>query len=148
LLSLQKRTEPRWVNGQVFLAALEGKPRAEVEIMYLKDDPDVLQVAMQLSHVLQEAKWTVKFLAPLPPGNGDEPAASAFGGAPDGITVVEHWSPENFKAFATGHPNKCAPCAALEDAIERAVGVGVTVRTGPRNNPPEGTLRIVVAPKR
>ncbi|HEV7486535.1 MAG TPA: hypothetical protein VGQ65_12730 [Thermoanaerobaculia bacterium] len=148
LLFLQKRTARRSVNGQIFLAALDAKPKAEVEIMYLKDDPDSWQIAMQLGGLLHQAGWKVKFPTPLPLGEGDEASTYAFGGVPDGVTVVRHWNQEEFDKLRIGQDDEPASAVALRDAISRAMEIGATatMRPGP-HNPPEGTLRIVVAPK-
>jgi hypothetical protein len=153
LLWLEKRSLPRSVNEKVFLSALEGKPKAVVEIMYAKDDSDSWQVAMFLESSLRKAGWKVERPVPIPPGNGDEPAAFAFGGGGYGVTVVRHWTRETavemFKESGmTGLERMRIPCRVLEDAIERSMGIDVSIDASPRNNPPEGALRIVVSPKR
>jgi hypothetical protein len=145
LLQLRKQVAPRTVDRKEFLAALEGQQKARVEIMYLRDDPNCWHVALSIFSLLKEAKWDAALPVPIPPGREDSPSAVSVGGQSFGVSVVDHFSPPDLTEEPGVHLKPSA--AALVKALNKSIGGFVVFGTGrPTNNPPEGTVRIVVSP--
>lgn len=67
LEQLRKQVGPRRIQDDVFRKATEGQPKATVAIWYVKDDPGSHWLAYQIFVLLQEAKWEVLDLRPIPP---------------------------------------------------------------------------------
>jgi hypothetical protein len=151
LLQLQRQVAWRTINRKAFLAALEGQPQATVEILYLRDDPECMDVAQQIGQLLKEAKWEVTGWLPIPPGSPDLPTAMSSGGQPWGVCVVTYSASEE-EADAgmnkiAGKPWVHTPWTVLQEAIAQSLG-SVSAHAGGANTPPKGTLRVVVAPRR
>jgi hypothetical protein len=149
LLQLRKQIAPRAINRDTFLAALNGQPKARVEVMYLKDDPDSWRVAELIWELLQEAKWEAGANPiSMPPTSNDWPdlpTAVFFGGQPSGVTVVAHSAP-GLGRYSPGRQWEHTPFTVLQDALFHSMG-SVTASASNLNMPPEGTLRVVVAPR-
>lgn len=160
LEQLRKLAGPRSFNFDVFQKALEGKPKAHVQIWYLPDTSDGYLFANRLWMALHESGWQVDMPEPIPdldpkivesimPSVGrllstlqSMPRAMNAGGQPSGITVVGSGSLEH--AFDEGTPLK-----ALYDALVKSTGVfGVAGSGGSQFMPvPKGMLRVVIAAK-
>lgn len=56
-LRTQARPRHLTVNGDAFIAALNGKPKAPVEIMFPKDDGEAFLLAIGLRDLLRKAEW-------------------------------------------------------------------------------------------
>lgn len=151
---IKQRIAPRFMKREPFLNALKGQPKGKVEMLYLRDDPECFEVAQNIALLLQEAGWDVISRRPIPQINTPEalegPSSMAVSGQPSGITVVARSaSPEELDSFPNkmmGKPWVRTPYTVLKEAISQGFGrVGGWV--GGPNAPPEGTLRITVAPK-
>jgi hypothetical protein len=149
---LKKRVEPRQINRSAFLKALAGQPKAPIQILYLRDDPESFEFAQQIAVFLEEAKWTVTERKPIPnlgATSSDILTSMSVGGQPSGVTVVANSiSEEESEAYVSRIMGKDwvkTPWTVLINAFEQSYGSskshsGVT-------SVPNGTLRIVVSPK-
>jgi hypothetical protein len=152
---IKERLAPRFMRREPFLAALKNQPKGRVEILYLRDDPECMEVAQNIALLLEEAHWTVLSRGPLranddAPGANNLPSMMTVGGQPSGITVIAHsLTPEEFDAASNrmfGKPWTKTPYTVLSYAITQGIG-RVNGAGGAPIPPPEGTLRITVAPK-
>jgi len=138
---LKKHLAPRKLDRKAFLKELEGKSKAPVQILFLKDDPDSLNFAQDIEQALGAAGWSVVSRDVIPTPDGvktrlDIPTTMSVGGQPTGVTVVtneEDWEGE-IKA----------PRDALYRAFSQAMGrgAGSVHMTCPR-----GILRIIIGPR-
>jgi hypothetical protein len=134
------------------LKALDGQPKAPVQILYLRDDQDSLEFAQEIANLLERAKWDVISREPIPTlterSSSDIPTAMSVGGQPSGVTVVAHSvSEEESDATSnrmTGKNWVKTPWTVLDNAFAEALGTG---QAASHYSVKEGTLRIVVAPK-
>jgi hypothetical protein len=161
----EKKIAPRFINRTKFISTIRGEPKTSVEIMYSRDDPECYDLAQQLRSVLLEADWPVigifpitnkLFLEykdiPLALMYEDAPIAMSFGGQPAGVTVVTHIaSKEESEAISgfvfTDNKNwKKTPWTVLQYALLQSLGK-ISGAAGGISSPPEGTLRVIIAPK-
>jgi hypothetical protein len=81
---LKTQVEPRRINREVFLKALEGQPKVPIQIVYLRDDQDSLEFAQEITNLLERAKWEVTAREPIPTpteaSRSDIPTAMSVGG--------------------------------------------------------------------
>lgn len=151
----EKKIAPRQIQRDVFLKAIDGQPKARVEILYLRDDPECFDVAQQFWRLLQDARWDVAAPVPIPSNNAQDalsfgPTSMSVSGQPSGVTIAAH---SISKAEADALTNQMfgkdwmrTPFTVLAGAIGQSLGRVSEWAAGP-NAPPDGTLRIVVAPK-
>lgn len=151
---LRKELGPRHLQRAIFLKEIAESPSARVEIMYLRDDPECFDLAQQIWRALEDATWDVIPPVPIPPSTpsaaSNNPTAMDVDGQPSGVTVVVH-SITQAEADATsqrmkGQPWVRSPWTVLMHAVENSIGK-VGGHAGGPNAPPDGTLRIVVAPR-
>ena len=95
LEELRREVGPRRVNRQVFLNAIKGDVKGQVEILYLRDDPECFDVAQQIWRLLIDAKWGVTAPVPIPPYNASGalllgPTSMSVSGQPSGVTIAAH----------------------------------------------------------
>lgn len=150
---LGKKVGPRQIPVEEFAKSLEGKPQLPVEVMYLKDDGEAFQLALQICDGLRLAKWKTWDPIAIPadlPAYKDRPAPMGVGGQPTGVSVVAHrltvedltalferpFELEGSTAFLTLH-------GALLKVLDGPFGMAA----GHANPPPEGKLRIVIGSK-
>ena len=146
IAALKKTLATRQIKGDEFIKALEGKPKAPVEIMFVKDDAECFHLAMQVRDFLKMAKWEVEepcFI--IPPTDvarlSQYPSAMGAGGQPWGVTVVVRATSQ---ADFVGK-DADTPANALSAALLQSLGIiagGTTFETGK-----PGVVRIVIAPK-
>lgn len=142
---LRKSASARHVDFQKFAKALEGEPKLPVEIWYSNAASDASMLATEINWALERAGWEFRRAIPIPHA---EPIASdrdprwllsdisAAGGSSSGISVARH-GPVSTKDIS--------PQMALLHAI--AEGIGRTAHATGVETVPEGTLRIIIAPK-
>jgi hypothetical protein len=152
LEQLRQKMGPRRIDSETFLKALEGKPKAPVEIMFPRENGEAFQLAMQFRDLLRVAKWTVSEPIPAPlsdiPRLANQPPHMAAGGQPLGIgVVVRADTPEDFKIFSDHLAN--TPTNALSNAIQAVFSEVSEMAAGPEvfRAPALGTVRIVIGPK-
>lgn len=152
LEQLRRDVGPRQLNRASFLAALAGQAHVPVEIFFLRDDPECFDLAQQLRVALTDAGWNPGVLRPIPQpdGRNADPAAMAIDGQPSGVTVVVSAISEA-EASATqnqmlGRDWVRTPWTVLSFAVQQGLGK-VGGHAGGPNAPPQGTLRLVVAPR-
>ncbi len=154
LEELRRQVAPRHIDRDAFLKAIEGKPKAVVKIMYVRDDPECFDVAQQIYRVLKDALWDVVPPVPIPSNDPllrvDVPIAMSVGGQPSGVAVVAHSlsdvEMEASKNISFGRQWKITPWTSLSNAILQSLGQ-VAGGAGGASAPPEGELRVVVAPR-
>ncbi|CAJ9609870.1 hypothetical protein [Burkholderia pseudomallei] len=150
LEQLRAQVGPRQFDRAAFLSALRGEAVGNVQIVYLRNDPECFDVAQQLWHLLEDAGWQAIPPAPIFDGRHAQPAAMNVDGQPAGLTVVAsiqsqaEADAEQFRA--NGQVWVHTPFTTLTYAIERGIGRVATHVNGP-NHPPQGTIRVVVAPR-
>ena len=149
---LRKELGPRHLQRDIFLKEIVEAPPSRVEIMYLRDDPECFNLAQQIWRVLEDAKWEVMPPVPIPdPAKAfDMPTAMTVDGQPSGVTVViravsKAEAEASMKAML-GEPWVRTPWTVLTHALGDSLGRIGSSAGGP-NAPPDGTLRIVVAPR-
>jgi hypothetical protein len=150
LEQLRAQVGPRQFNRIAFLDTLRGEDVGSVDILYLRNDPECFDVAQQLWHLLEDAGWHVRPPAPIFDGRHVQPAAMNVDGEPSGLTVVATIQSRD-EAMAdqlrfSGQAWVHTPFTILTYAIEQGIGKVATHINVP-NNPPPGTLRVVVAPR-
>jgi hypothetical protein len=139
LEQLRKQLGPRQLNPETFRKAMEGKPKARVKILYVRDDPDSYDLAGQIFLSLLVLKWDVESPSPVLPNDthpfSTVPNAMAAGGSPWGVSIVSNCnlSDEN------------TPYSALRNAFAKSLGSagGKLDETLPKD-----LLLIIVAPRR
>ena len=141
LEELRRQVGPRQLDRQAFLNAIQGQPKARVEIAYLRDDPECFDFAQQIWRVLQAAAWDVSAPAPIPVASTTDPTAMAVGGQPSGVTVVSNAATE-----AELRGKIVTPWTALQAALLQALGK-ISASAGGSSPPPVDALRVVVAPR-
>jgi len=130
---IKKEFGPRNLDWNAFVTALKGAAQVQLEILYVADDSDSMELAQQIQLACSAAGWGMPPRNPIqrPPG-WHEPLAMAVDGQPKGVTVVSQG-------------------LTPSDGIAKAVGAGlgqVSTHSNGAHAPPAGTVRIVVAPKR
>ena len=153
-LALEKYKAPRTIDGPAFVAALAGKPRAPVEIVFVRDNPECWQLAMQIRDWLKEAKWEhsepAAISGPDEPRFATYPSAMQAGGQPSGVVIVQRatsqgdFERERDNPFDT-NAQIDTPGKALSRALMASLGsIGGSMgfETGT-----VGKLRVVVGPK-
>ncbi len=151
LEELRRHVAPRHVQRDVFLKAVEGQPKARVEIMYLRDDPECFELAQEIWRVLQAAQWDVIAPVPIPPSVSalylQSPTSMSVSGQPSGVTVATHSASEKEAEADLNSKNwEHTPWTVLQNALAESVGA-ISGWAGGPNSPPEGTLRVVVSPR-
>jgi hypothetical protein len=152
LEQLRKQVGPRRIPRDAFLNALANQPKAPTEIYFERDDPDSFSVAQQIWQLLRDANWEVTPPVPAAPTDlyPTSPAVVSVGGQPSGVTVVAHSvSPEENQRtgkMIAGKEWLKTPWTVLFNAFLQTLGSASGASGGP-NAPPEGTLRVVVAPR-
>jgi hypothetical protein len=147
-----KELEPRNLNWTAFVNALRNVPRCPVEILYLADDFDSMSLAQQIGLAIKAGGWDEPSRKSIErPSGWDGPTPMAVDGQPTGVTVVAHIGEGTEEITAArGVITNTARGNASFDTIQRALLVGLgkvaTWVNGP-HAPPNGTLRIVVAPR-
>jgi hypothetical protein len=152
LEELKKRTAPREIDSTEFLRVLRGKPKAKVEVLYVRDDVDSFHLALGISSLLREAHWDVVWARPIAPeefSNPGVPSGMAAGGQPAGVTVVGRLDPREKDApapWADDSTWQHTPFTGLTRALNAALGgVSCSQSLGWAGG---DTLRVVVSPKR
>lgn len=69
---LRRNAGPRRVLGDKFLAALNGKDKGTVEIMYREGDSETEIFALEISSTLERADWKVSAVKPTSEGIRDD----------------------------------------------------------------------------
>lgn len=154
LEELRRQTAPRQLNRDAFFKAIDGKPKALTRIMYVRDDPECFDVAQQIYRVMKEAKWDAISPVPIPSNDPnlrpDIPIAMSVGGQPSGVSVIAHSASdeeiEAGKNISFGRPWKVTPWTALSNALLESLG-RIGGGAGGSAAPPDGELRVVVAPR-
>ncbi|STX41131.1 Uncharacterised protein [Legionella donaldsonii] len=154
LEELRKKVAPRHVQRDLFLKAINGQPKADVEIMFLRDDPECFSVAQQIWQLLKDAKWNVLAPRPIPQNEAtsasDLPMTMTVDAQPSGITVITH-SVSRKESDATvqmllGENWEKTPRTVIIYALLQSLGK-IKTSAGGKNSPPSGMIRIVVAPR-
>lgn len=156
LEAFKQHLAPRQINRDIFLKIIAEQPKAFVEVLYLRDDPECFNLAQQLYFLLQQAKWEVLPLKPIPVTweslSSSNPTAMSVDGQPSGVTVVvRSASLKEAEATVNMHIGKDwvkTPWTGLQYVFSKSLENGVNGGTaGGQHPPPEGTLRVVVAPR-
>jgi hypothetical protein len=147
-----KRLEPRNLNWSTFVTALRGTPSSPVDILYFADDFDSMMLAQQIDLAIREAGWAEPSRNPIEkPFDWTAPTPMAVDGQPTGVTLVATDRTRRADEFTAGNmllpqADPATPFRAIERALLAGVGKLSTWVNGP-HAPPEGRLRIVVAPR-
>jgi hypothetical protein len=148
---LRKELGPRQLQRDAFIKELTGQPTANVEIMYLQDDPECFVLAQQIGIALKDAGWPSVAPKPIPSLIlSDGPTSMSVDGQPSGVTVVVSGITQE-EADASqnamlGRDWIKTPWTVLMRAVAAGIGKAGGHAGGP-NAPPKGTLRVVVAPR-
>lgn len=149
---LRAKMGPRQIDSAIFLATLEGKPKALVEIMFPKEDGESFMLAIQFRDHLRVAKWDVGEPISVPhtdiPRLANQPSHMAAGAQATGVAVVVRADTQEDVNRASDFKAN-TPINALRDAIVKTLGGVAGYAGGPDvfSAPPLGTVRIVVGPK-
>ena len=153
LEQLRRQVGPRQINRNIFLNALKDQPKAPTEVLFLKDDPDSFFLAQQIWQMLRDAEWDVTPPAPVQPSDlyPTSPTVMSAGGQPSGVTIVAHFvSVEEGEAMSKIFTKQAdwikTPWTVLSNAFLESMG-SVKGSGGGPSAPPEGHLRVVVAPR-
>jgi hypothetical protein len=104
LEQVARRQSPRTINGKRFVAALKGKPKAKVEILYRQNDVEAWGLAIELRRWLGPGQgdgvgWDVVAVKPIPSEGGDPRVLSdapptVRHGASNGLGLIVNKLPE------------------------------------------------------
>jgi hypothetical protein len=159
LEELRVKMGPRHIDGPAFIAALAGKPKAPVEIMFPKEDGEAFLLSLAIRDVLRGAQWQASEPVPVPPTDiprlKNQPSHMAAGAQAMGVgLVVRANTQEDFKVFGEtfklgDDPEPNIPLRALQIAFLKSFGgvAGYAAGSDVFDAPPPGTIRIVVGPK-
>jgi hypothetical protein len=143
LEQLRKNVEPRRVDQPVFLKLLEGQPKSRIEIVYVRDDADAFQLSHQILDAFKKASWDVEQPVPIKPFDTYPysviPSVMSARGQPRGVSIIKHEDPRGW----TNDPSY----EALQRAFQQSLIGNITVGGAADPQLPEGTLRVVVAPR-
>ena len=73
LEQLRREVGPRQLDRAKFLEALAGDVRGKVEVLYMRDDAEAMELAQQIALALQASGWEVVRRDPIPDIRGDLP---------------------------------------------------------------------------
>jgi hypothetical protein len=142
IIALEKQIAPRKIDGSLFAKILRNgpKPTSKVQLLYVREDPDSYQLALQIYWYMGSSGWECDTEKPIPPPAadsmyGDAAIALSVGGHATGVTIVA----PNIKDISWE-----SPFGALFKAFRAALG---QAGRGIDRTMPEDALRIVVAPK-
>jgi len=157
LEQLRERLRQRHIKGESFLKILEGKPKASVEILFVRDDGEAFQLSLEIRDWLKQASWDVEEPRPIvendlaPRLAQTSPPTMAAGGQPQGVSVfLRATSQADFEREQEKNPldpnepidtPRKALCRALLDSLGTISG-GMS---GENGRP--GVLRVIVGPK-
>ena len=157
LEQVRERMRARHLKRDSFLKILEGKPKAPVEILFIKDDGEAFQLSLEIRDLLKQAVWTVEEPRPITEADlaprlaPNHPSAMAAGGQPQGVSVFlqaesqADFERENEKnPLDPGRPLD-TPRKALTAALLESLGSIAGGMSGENGRP--GVLRIIVGPK-
>ena len=154
LEQLRERMKPREIKGERFLKLLEGRPKAPVEVVFVRDDPECFRLAMQIRDWLKQAKWdiddAVAIAAPDTPRLGKYTSSMGVGGQPSGVTVVQRaTSQDDFERERHDPFDPNAPIDTPAKALSLALGDSLGSISGSMSfdTGTPGVLRVVVGPK-
>ena len=146
-----KKLEPRNLNWTAFVDALRPAPQSKVEVLYYADDFDSMALAQQIALAIKAAGWEEPLREPIKrPADWSGPTPMAVDGQPTGVTVVARRGPERERIGGGTMLAADVDPKTSFGAMQRAVLLGtgrVAAWTNGPHAPPDGTIRIVVAPR-
>lgn len=155
----------RQINGVKFKELSGGKPKATVEIVFLKGNEEVLSLVYWLLGALKGAQWEVSEPRPVEANELIRmmPQPSSFGAAgviPTGINItIRGDTPDDLARFQfdnkismLGTGGRPTPLNTLSSAISGSLAgggwVGTFMAMSPQvDAPPSGVLRVLIGPK-
>jgi len=156
LEQLRDRMRQRHINGDQFLKILEGRPKAPVEILFIKDDGEAFQLSLEIRDWLKRASWEVEEPRPItgadlaPRLAQNHPSAMAAGGQPQGVSLfLRAEGQADFDREADNPLDANAPINTPRKALSRALLESLGTLSGGMSgeNGRPGVLRIIVGPK-
>jgi len=154
-LQLREMSRPRAFDVNKFKEnlALEPRPGARAEVLYVRDCPDCWWLATLIWAGLKGAEWEIIKHGPIPEPTADKahlPTAFSVKGMPHGITIVSKVSTffPAIPVFSPALQGKDSPSGVLHFAIQMATGHvldGVFAQTD--ESMPDDTVRVVIAPR-
>jgi F0F1-type ATP synthase epsilon subunit len=153
LEELRRQVAPRQLDRAVFLDVLRDQPSTRIEILYLRDDPECFNLAQQFWAALKDAHWDVAPPEPVlePQHRSFEgPIVTFVNGQPSGVTVVANSATQGEADArlhqARGEEWEHTPFTVLSYAVLKTLGRSGSA-VGGIYAPPQGILRLVVAPR-
>lgn len=149
LEELRAKVAWRHINRDKFLSILKDRPKpTRTQIMYLREDPESWNLAMEIGDLLFKAGWPVALPIPIAPSESRLfalfPPVMGVGGNPfGGISLVTN---EEFKSPI--REDKTA-IGVLAEAFMQALGGQVSFKKPlpEQGILPAGAIRIVVGPR-
>lgn len=149
IIALEKQLAKRHIDAAQFCKFIEGRAKAPTEIMFLREDWDAFQLAIQFRDVLRSCGWEVSGPTAVPPGDIllNAPSVASVGGQDAGVTVVVRVDTQEEMAQVQKSVAD-TPSHTLGEAIGAQLGTAGITAVGPAalHAPAPGTLRIVVGP--
>jgi hypothetical protein len=154
---LRQQVRQRHLNGEQFLKILEGKPKAPVEILFMKDDGEAFQLALEIRDWLKRASWEVEEPRPIvdsdlaPRLAANHPSTMAAGGQPQGVSLFLRVT-SNAEIDREIERNPLDPNAPLDTprkALSRALLDSLGTLSGGMSGEVgrPGVLRVIVGPR-
>jgi hypothetical protein len=137
LALIQSRQAPRRLLIEKFLPEFRGKPKGSAVIVYLQNDPEAFDFALEIMHLLHGAGWPVTFPKPV----SEHTLSKSVPALRAGVTIATR-----FIEPPGSPPN--TPFRVLEEVflrIGQAVGFGVSSTLDETLD--QNTFRIEVGPK-
>jgi hypothetical protein len=140
LLELKSQQEPRIIDGDKFREVARDGPKAKVELLYVKEDAESYQLALQVFWHLANAGWDCDTERPIPPRTDDSPY-------PDKPLTFSVLARDTGISLVVGDHDQLKPGTAYATLLNAFRLTPGQVETGLDDRLPPGTIRIVVAPK-
>jgi hypothetical protein len=157
LEQLRERVRQRHIKGDQFLKILEGKPKASVEILFIRDDGEAFQLALEIRDWLKRATWDVEEPRPITTNDLNPrfatslPSTMAAGGQPQGVSLfLRVVSNEEIDREIEKNPlDPSEPMDTPRKALNRALLDSLGAISGGMSGEVgrHGVLRVIVGPK-
>jgi hypothetical protein len=139
-VKLRQQLEPRKIDGEAFVGLLRDGPKAKIELLYVKEDPDSYQLSLQIFWYLMHAGWDCEVEKPIPPAAVDSP----YPGKPATWSVVARETGISLVVHGHDDLKPGTPYEALLKAFHATPG---QAESGIDSAVPAGSIRVVVAPR-
>src|SRR5262249_18825545 len=128
------------IDGDVFRNAVKDGPKAKIELLYVNDDAESYQLALQIFWNISMAGWKSDTEKPIPPRSPESPY-------PDKPLTYSVLAREAGISLVVGSYDQLKPGTAYATLAKAFALTPGQFETGWDDRLPSDVIRIVVAPK-